>query len=146
MLKLKPISFDNINDFVDTVYQNTSLNRRQELIQSSIDKNYNGAYFEFFVVYDDNTVIGFMNLCAHSKHIISICPAIKTKYQRKGYGFLAEKMALAYAKNKGYTISSAGITEDNTASIALHEKLGFELDHVYVNKNGKTMRCYLKII
>ena len=39
-----------------------------------------------------------MNLYAHSKHIISCSPAIKECFQKKGFGFGAEKAALEYAK------------------------------------------------
>ena len=44
-------------------------------------KIHNGQYFEFLVVYDNDTIVGFMNLYAHSKHIISCGPTIKDCFQ-----------------------------------------------------------------
>lgn len=114
------------------------------MIKKSIEKVHNGFYFEFLVVYQDDTMIGFMNLYAHSKHIISCGPEIKEPYKRKCYGFQAETMALEYAKEKGYTIAVGGVDDNNIASIALHEKLGFEMDRKYTNKQGRTIRIYIK--
>ena len=58
----------------------------------------------------------------------------------------ARKTALEYAKEKGYTAAVGDVRDDNTASIALHEKLGFEMDRKYVNKQGRTVRVYIKAL
>lgn len=146
MIYLKPITLDNISDFNGTSYDKMSFEQKQNMIVESINKIHNELYFEFLVVYEDDTVIGFMNLFAHSKHIISCGPTIKDEFQNKGFGFLAETKALEYAKNKGYTIAVGGVNENNEASIALHEKLGFELDRKYLNKQGRTIRLYIKAL
>ncbi len=144
MIHLKPITLDNISDFKGTSYDKMSFEQKQNMIAESINKIHNEQYFEILVVYEDDIVIGFMNLFAHSKHIISCGPEIKDEFQNKGFGFSAETKALEYAKNKGYTIAVGGVDENNTASIALHEKLGFELDRKYLNKQGRTIRLYIK--
>ena len=146
MIFLKPITHDNIYDFVGTSYDAMPFEKKSKMIAESINKIHNGSYFEFLVVYKDDVVIGFMNLYAHSKHIISCGPAIKEDFQNNGYGFLAEAMALEYAKGKGYTIAVGGVDESNVASIALHEKLGFEMDRKYLNKHGRTIRLYIKAL
>ncbi len=146
MLYLKPITIDNINDFTDTEYDAMPLVKKQDLIKSSTKKNYNGQYFEFFVIYSENIVIGFINLYSHSKHIISCSPTIKAQYQKKGFGFIAEKMALDYASKNGYTVAVGAVPDDNSASISLHEKLDFEFDRVFYNKNGRLMRNYIKVL
>ena len=87
-----------------------------------------------------------MNLFAHSHHIISCGPEIKEGFKKKGFGFLAETMALEYAKKKGYTIAVGGVDDNNVASIALHEKLGFEMDRKYLNRKGRTIRIYIKAL
>lgn len=146
MLYLKPINYDNIKDFDGTDYSAMTFEERKTLIEESKNQIHNGAYFEFLVVYNDNTVIGFMNLFAHSTHIISCGPEIKADFKKKGFGFLAETMALEYAKEKGYTIAVGGVDDNNTASIALHEKLGFEMDRKYINRQGRTIRIYIKAL
>ena len=146
MISLKPITYDNIHDFDGTNYASMSFEEKQQLIDESMNKTHNGSYFEFLVVSYNNTVVGFMNLFAHSAHIISCGPEIKKDFQRKGLGFLAESMALEYAKNIGFTIAVGGVDDHNAASIALHEKLGFELDRKYKNNNGRTIRVYIKAL
>lgn len=146
MIYLKPINFENLNDFSGTSYDKMSFKEKQTMILESINKTHNDQYFEFLVVYQDDIVRGFMNLFAHSKHIISCGPTIKNEFQRKGFGFEAETLALKYAKEKGFTIAVGGVDENNIASIKLHEKLGFELDRKYSNKQGRTIRLYIKAI
>ncbi|MBO5128518.1 MAG: GNAT family N-acetyltransferase [Clostridia bacterium] len=146
MISLKPITHQNIDDFDGTEYETMTSEQRRTLIEESIGKTHNGAYFEFLVVYREHTVIGFMNLYAHSAHIISCGPTIKEPYRKNGFGCLAETMALEYAKEKGYTIAVGGVEDTNAASIALHEKLGFELDRTFSNKRGKTIRLYIKAL
>lgn len=146
MIHLKPINIDNINDFIGTSYDKMTFEEKQNMILESINKSHNNQYFEFLVVYKNDIVIGFMNLFAHSKHIISCGPTIKDEFQGKGFGFEAETLALKYAREKGFTIAVGGVDENNVASIKLHEKLGFELDRKYSNKQGRTIRLYIKSI
>lgn len=146
MIYLKPITFDNINDFKNTSYDNMTHEQKEELITESVNKVHHNMYFEFLVVYNDDVAIGFMNLFAHSEHIISCGPTIKEEFKRKGFGFEAEQLALKYAKEKGFTIAVGGVDDNNIASIKLHEKLGFELDRKYLNKRGRTIRLYIKAI
>ena len=57
----------------------------------------------------------------------------------------AMKAAMKAAKLKGYKVVFQQIRTDNTASIKLHTKLGFETDkYDYVNKNNHTVNIYLK--
>ena len=144
MIYLKPITLNNINDFKNTSYDNMPLKQKEAMITASINKIHNNMFFEFLVVYKNDIVIGFINLYAHSKHIISCGPTIKKEFQNTGFGFAAETLALKYAKEKGYTIAVGGVKEKNTASIKLHEKLGFELDRKYSNNQGRTIRLYIK--
>ncbi len=146
MICLKPIDLDNINDFSGTSYDKMSFKQKQDMIIESINKIHNDSYFEILAVYQNDTIVGFMNLFPHSKHIISCGPEIKEYFQNKGIGFLAETLALKYAKKKGYTIAIGNVDENNTASIALHEKLGFELDREYSNKHGRTIKLYIKAL
>ena len=146
MIVLKPICSDNINDFNETSYNGMSSKQKQDMITESINKIHNGAYFELLAVYENDLIIGFMSLFAHSKHIISCGPVIKKSFQNKGFGFSAETSALEYAKSRGYTIAVGGVDESNAESIALHEKLGFEMDRKYINKQGRTIRLYIKAL
>lgn len=146
MIHINPINMNNIDDFIGTSYDKMSFEEKHNLILESINNVHNNQYFEFLVVYKNDIVIGFMNLFAHSKHIISCGPTIKDEFRCKGFGFEAETLALEYAKEKGFTVAVGGVDENNMASIKLHEKLGFELDRKYCNKQGRTIRLYIKAI
>ena len=49
MLHLKPIFYNNIDDFEGTSYDVMSSEQKQNLITESINKIHNGRYFEFLV-------------------------------------------------------------------------------------------------
>ena len=87
-----------------------------------------------------------VSLYQHTKNIISCGPEVFEEYRKRGYGSLAVCKALDIAKNMGYKIAVAQIKKDNLASIMLHEKLGFEKDHEYINKRGNTVCFYIKSI
>ncbi len=57
------------------------------------------------------------------------------------------KAAMDTARSKGYRIVCRQIRTDNTASIKLHAKLGFETDNYdYKNKNGNIINIYLNAL
>lgn len=146
MICLVPISFENIPDFEDTSYAAMSAEDKRRMVQESCDKRHNGAYFEILSVSDDGQVVGFMNLFAHSEHTISIGPEIKERFRGQGYGCRGEMLALQYAKQSGYLSAVANVREDNAASIALHEKLGFSLEDRCTGKHGCFVRIYRKTL
>ena len=64
-------------------------------------------------------------------------------------GFAAEAMTLLCKKASGlgYEIIVDEIRADNTASLKLHEKLGFESsNHIYRNSKGHEAVRYFKVI
>ncbi|MBE5767969.1 MAG: GNAT family N-acetyltransferase [Clostridiales bacterium] len=146
MLVLKPITMENLHDFSGTEYDAMTEDERREMIENSLRKSHQGRYFEMLAVYRDDAVVGFMNLFAQSEHIISCGPEIKADFRRQGLAALAETQVLRYAKDKGYTVAVGRVREDNAASIALHEKLGFELALTYTNPKGKPMRLYVRAL
>ena len=55
--------------------------------------------------------------------------------------------AIKVAKERRYEIVLQQIRTDNSASIRLHEALGFEKDNnTYINRNGNEVYLYLKAI
>ncbi len=144
MLALIPVTEKNLPDFIGTSYETMPDEEKLKMIKESVGKEHNGRYFELFAVYDGEKAVGLMNLFAHSPNVISVGPEIKREQRGRGYGFAAEKLALEYAKEAGYKIASASVREDNAASVALHEKLGFEVIFRCFNKSGKPIRIYLK--
>lgn len=146
MIRLVPVSADSMPDFADTSYAAMTDEDLRRMVRESCDRRHDGAYFEIIVVMDDGQIVGFMNLFARSAREISTGPEIKRRFQRQGYGHAAEILALQYAKESGYTTAVAEVREDNAASIALHEKLGFSLEERRINKHGNPVRIYRRAL
>ena len=144
MIYLKPITLDNINDFKNTSYDNMTLEQKEEMITESINKIHNNQYFEFLVIYKNDVVIGFMNLFAHSKHIISCGPTIKDEFKCKGFGFEAEQLALKYAKDKGFTIAVGGVDDHMRIFVTDETKLD-EVKRFVSEKTGLNHAAFTSV-
>lgn len=146
MLWLQPASQENAGELLDTSYEKMSFAQKQKMLKESQKQAHQGLYFELLAVYRDGHVIGWLNLFAHTEHIISCCPEIKESFRRQGAGTEAEALALAYAKRRGYAIAAGSVNARNEASVALHEKLGFEAYRTYINPHGEKMIFYIKTL
>lgn len=136
MISLHPITRDNKALFQDTSYAAMPPEAMDKMLAESLAKCHDGKYFELFAVMDGNTCVGFVSLYETAPKEISCGPEIKPQYRQQGYAYAAVCAALECAKQLGYTKSVAQIRQDNTASIALHQKLGFSLCRSYTNKKG----------
>ena len=144
MIMLNPVSEKNCMDFSDTSYFEMTTEERMSMIRESMENDHGGAFFEILAVCDEDRIVGFMSLFAHSDHIISISPEIKKSCRKRGYGFLSEREALRYAGNLGYTMAVASVRKDNPASMALHKKLGFEVGSDCLSRSGKPVFILMK--
>ncbi len=108
-------------------------------------KQFQGRYFEMFAVLANGEIVGTISLYQHTEDIISIGPEIFSPYRRHGYGSAAMQCACEIAKKKGYRLVSQQVRVNNTASIAMHESLGFETDGVITtNAKGNPIVMYRK--
>ena len=136
MIILHPITLNDADLFDNTSYSSMLPDAMAQMLQESLAKNHMGKYFELFAVMDDDMCVGFVSLYETAPGQISCGPEIKPQYRQQGYGYLAVRAALEQATLMGYTMAIAQIRQDNTASISLHQKLGFALCRSYTNKNG----------
>ena len=136
MIFLHSVGCDDKDLFRDTSYAAMSPDAMDNMLTESIAKSHEGKYFELFAVMDDTVCVGFVSLYETTPSVISCGPEIKPQYRQKGYGYSAVRIALEWANLMGYTKSIAQIRQDNTASIALHQKLGFTQYRSYTNKKG----------
>ncbi len=144
MLELVPISHIDVECFDNTEYGNLSYNDRIKLVNDSNKESCSGKYFKFYLVKLGNEIIGFINVYAHSKNVVSIAPEIKAEYRRKGYGFIAYENALKLAKDLKFKVAISDVKIENVASLKLQEKLGFEHIKTYTNDKGNRVKFYLK--
>ena len=129
MIKLKPITKDNIDDVL-------SLNVRddQKNYVSSVSDSLAQAYVYSenaypFAVYYDDILVGFIMMGYYEvKHYYTLWKfLIDCRYQNKGYGRQALELGLAFVKEKFnppdiYT----GVAPGNTVAKRLYESLGFK--------------------
>ena len=146
MIILCPINRDNKNLFQDTSYAEMPAEAMEKMLAESLAKNHEGKYFQLFAVMDDTLCVGFVSLYETAPGEISCGPEIKPQYRQQGYGYLAVRTALEQATLMGYTKAIAQIRQDNTASIALHQKLGFTLCRSYTNKKGHCVFAFQKAL
>lgn len=125
----------------------SSLEETEEMIRAWNAGQFNGRYFEMFAVVHDGIVVGCISLYGKSASIVSIGPEIFADYRNRGFGRAAMEYCLQFAKAKGYTLVVQQIREDNGASIALHESLGFETDgYVFRNRRDNPVLIYIKAL
>lgn len=120
-------------------YRHKTITEVQKMIREMNRKCYNDKYFEMFAVVSKGRIVGMISLYEHSKWVISCGPEIFESECKKGYGYEALLRVLLVAREKGYKIAVAQVRTDNTASIALHKKARFAMNHEYVNSKGNTV-------
>ena len=140
-----------INDDAEAFQQKQSMNISLDEIKAMIakwgEKVHADKYFEMFAVIKDGELVGSISLYQLSKSVVSCGPEVFEAYRKQGLGREAMLLAMDIAKNKGYRVISQQIERTNAASIALHNKLGFETDeYIYRNKKGNEVLIYLKAL
>ena len=124
-----------------------SLGEVNALIAKWQEKEFDGKYFEMFAVMNGTEMVGTVSLYQHSVNVISCGPEIFECYRKRGFAGDAMMLAMKTAKDKGYKLVLQQIRVNNIASIALHNKLGFETDgYVYQNKKGNDVQIFIKIL
>lgn len=122
-----------------------TLEEIRELFAKWNKKQYDGKYFEMFAIVKDGQLVGQISLYQLSKSMVSCGPVVFDCYRRQKNGENAMILAMDMAKNMGYKTVLQQIRVDNTPSLALHSRLGFETDgYTYKNKKGNDVLIYLK--
>lgn len=146
MIVIRPIESGDIPLLRDTSYDSLDPVSLTEMIKESGNRRHSGRYFELLVVESDGVCVGFLNLYGLSETEISIGPEIRRQFRRQGFAGAAEPLALEYAKHLGFTRAVAQVREENAASRALHEKLGFALERMETNAKGKRVCRYSRCL
>lgn len=144
MITLRNVTEADALELQRNKYKHKTICEVQEMIREINKKSYGEKYFEMFAVVHQDRIVGMISLYEHSKWVVSCGPQIFEDECRKGYGYEALLRALLVARDKGYKIAVAQIRTDNTASIALHKKANFELEHEYVNSKGNKVYFMLR--
>lgn len=110
-------------------------------------KEYRGRYYEALAVVGGGETVGMVSLYQHTDFAVSCGIEIFPPFRRRGFAFEAMTQALQRAERGGYRLALDQVRTDNDASIALHQKLGFQADcGEYWNKNGNSVFLFLKLL
>ena len=146
MISLHPITPGDANLLQGTSYAAMPAEAMDKMLSESLAQCHDGKYFELFAVMDNDICVGLVSLYETAPREISCGPEIKPQFRRRGYGYWAVITALERATLLGYTQAVAQVRQDNTASIALHQKLGFSLYRSYTNKKGHSVMEFKKLL
>lgn len=147
MISLRNFMDEDAIEFQQKRNVNMPINEIKGLFAKWQEKEFEGKYFEMFAVVKDNEIVGMISLYKHSESVISCGPEIFECYRKHGIAEEAMVLAMDIAKAKGYKLVSQQIRLDNTASISLHNKLGFETDgYIYKNKKGNDVVIFIKLL
>ena len=114
-------------------------------------RNYNLGYydnkkFQMLAIEYDGTLIGYTSLLEQAPGIASEGVEIYPPYRRQGFAYSALRQLLEQAT--AYHTITAQIRKSNTASLALHKKLGFQITEEFINQRGHevySLTLYLEI-
>ena len=147
MIALRHFGSDDVSVLQEKRYPDMTCHEIAEMIREWNSCEYDGRYFEMFAVISDGRTVGSISVFENSRSAAEIGPDIFPDERRKGFAYEAMLQAVRYVSDKGYRVLIQQVRYDNTASIRLHEKLGFEqLESVYRNSKGNNVLLYIKIL
>ncbi|MBQ8431715.1 MAG: GNAT family N-acetyltransferase [Clostridia bacterium] len=144
MVTLFPFSLVDAPKIQKYLYSKVSMEVVEDMIAQWNTKEFQGRYFEMFAVRSEGRLVGSLSLYQHTREVISLGPEIFPDERRRGYAKEAMTLGLAKAREMGFKIVHQQIRVENTASIALHQSLGFETNGAeFVNAKGNRVVFYL---
>jgi len=130
-IKIRYLRFSDAQEATD-IYNSSllSLSRNEPISQEKMRELIEKSNKKFFIgLFSDNQLMGHLLLIAKNDKIkaLDIGIVIHSEYQRRGFGCILLKKALAIANANGYKKIIAEILEYNNNSISFFEKNRFEI-------------------
>ena len=143
-MALRPFSHDDAAVVRENMMPDASFEEVSALIEDWGTKRFAGKFFEMLALTVDGTVVGSVSLYEHTEKVASFGAEIFPGERGRGYAPEGLRLLMKKAKAYGYRLLMDQVRADNRASIALHEKLGFETDaYVYKNARDHSVLLYL---
>ena len=144
MVSLRPFTDDDAAVIREKWMPSASMEEISEMIRTWESKSFQGRYFEMLALTANDTAVGAVSLYGHTSTIASVGVEVFPDERSKGYASEGMRIMLEKAGRYGYRIIQDQVRADNAASIALHEKNGFETDgYLYQNAKGRKVLIYL---
>ena len=147
MITIRKFTHEDIAAVQQSLYPDLTASQLLEMIDKWNSGSCRGRRFEMFAILSDERIVGCVSLYEHSEHIASAGAEMIAEERRKGVASQALSLLMQHASDIGYRIILDQVAADNTASIQLHKKLGFESDgYIYRNRRGREVVLFLKLI
>lgn len=134
MITLRPYTPDDWAVLVHHQYPAMSEADAKKLISDFNTGTYDGRRFQMLAIASGGVLVGYVSLLEQEKGVASEGVEVYPPYRRRGYAFAAICQLLT--QTQAYHTVTAQIRKDNTASLALHEKLGFRITGEFINRRG----------
>lgn len=144
MIGLRPFTDGDAAVIREKQMPSASMDEVRGMIEAWKSKTFRGKYFEMLALTADRAVVGSVSLYGHTEKIASVGMEVFPDERGKGYAAEGMRLILEKARERGYRVILDQVRSDNAASIALHEKLGFETDgYRYKNAKDREVLIYL---
>ena len=134
MLILRPYTLIDWPVLSQYQYPGISESEAKSIITQWNTRQYDGRYFETFAIEVGKSIVGYISLLEQEAGTASIGVEVYPPYRRQGFAYSALKL-LFEQTTEFHTITSQ-VRTDNTASLALHDKLGFHITERFTNRLG----------
>lgn len=116
------------------------------MLEESRAQCHEGRYYEQFAVQMNGCLVGGVSLYAHDAE--TVCNGVEIFPPFRQCGFAARALTLLsdIARERGYTVQTAQVRTNNTASIALHRSLGMTAGEPWINRNGNEVVTFRKTL
>ena len=141
---LRPFSSNDWPVLSENQYPGMQEKDIQSFITQWNTRQHDGKYFEMLAIDVDGRIVGYVSLYAQDDSSVSEGVEICTPFRRQGFACTAVSLLLQYAKDLGFQTVTAQIRQDNVASLALHDKLGFQIVDSFINKRGNPIHSLVR--
>lgn len=146
-VSIRPFSEKDIDAIRAELYPDLRRDEIGGLVREWNSGSFRGKRFAMFAVLSAGKIVGSISLSEHSKSVASMGVEIFPARRRSGFAYEAARGLIDRARQLGYKVIQDQVRTDNTASIRLHEKLGFETDrYVYQNQREHSVFLFVKTI
>ena len=133
MVILRPFLYNDWPVLKQHQYPGMSEEEIKKLISDFNSCIYQSRQVQVLAVESNGALVGYVSLYEQENDAASEGVEIFPPYRRQGFAFEALQQLFAQTF---YRTITAQIRKDNTASLALHSKLGFQIVDEFVNRRG----------
>lgn len=143
-ITLEPLAEADLS--VLAYYHQCQVEDLQPMLEESCAQCHEGRYYEQFSVWMNGCLVGGVSLYAHDADTVCNGVEIFPPFRQCGFAKTALMQLSDIARERGYTVQTAQVRTNNTASIALHTSLGMTAGEPWINRNGNEVVTFRKTL